>query len=104
MKVIVFANSPEGEGSVSGRVLPKTLKMVLDTYLLNTQHYNVRIKGKLDQCREKNSAFPYAFRSSLRLGVVAIENGAFGSSSTTVSNFTFTTRKDIKFTPLYNAK
>ena len=39
-------------GSVPGRVIPKTLKMVLDTSLLNTQHYKVlsrvcgAIKGK----------------------------------------------------------
>ena len=28
-------------GSISGHVIPKALKMVLDTYLLNTQHYKV---------------------------------------------------------------
>ena len=33
-------------GSISGRVMPKTLKMILDTYLLNIQQYKVRIKGK----------------------------------------------------------
>ena len=33
---------------VPGRVLPKTLKMVLDTSLLNTQQYKVRIKGKVE--------------------------------------------------------
>ena len=32
-------------GSIPGRVIPKTLKMVLDTSLLNTQQYKVRIKG-----------------------------------------------------------
>ena len=32
-------------GSIPGRVIPKTLKMVLDTYLLNTQRYKVHIKG-----------------------------------------------------------
>ena len=30
--------------------------MVLDASLLNTQHYNVRIKSKLKQSREKSSA------------------------------------------------
>ena len=41
------------------RVIPKTLKMVLDTSLLNTQQYNVRIKGKVEQSRERSSALPY---------------------------------------------
>ena len=40
-------------GSISGRVIPKTLKIVLDTSLLNTQQYKVRIKGKVNQSREK---------------------------------------------------
>ena len=41
----VFANGPGNRGSIPGRVISKTLKMVLDTSLLNTQHYKVRIKG-----------------------------------------------------------
>ena len=45
--------------STSGRVIPKTLKMVFDTSLLNTQQYKVRIKGKVEQFRERSSAFPY---------------------------------------------
>ena len=32
----VFANGPGDLGSMPGRVIPKTLKMVLDTSLLNT--------------------------------------------------------------------
>ena len=40
-------------------VLPKTLKMVLDISLLNTQQYKVRIKGKVEQSRESSSAIPY---------------------------------------------
>ena len=39
-----FANSPGDRGSIPGRVIPKTQKMVLDTALLSTQHYKVRIK------------------------------------------------------------
>ena len=39
----VFANGPEDWGSIPGRDIPKTQKMVLDAILLNTQHYNVRI-------------------------------------------------------------
>ena len=41
----VFANGPGDQGSIPGRVIPKTLKMVFDTSLLNIQHYKVRIKG-----------------------------------------------------------
>ena len=41
------------------RVIPKTQKMVLDASLLNTQHYKVRIKGKVEQSRERSSALPY---------------------------------------------
>ena len=55
----VFANGPGNLGSIPGRVIPKTLKMVLDTSLLNTQQYKVRIKGKLEQSRERISALPY---------------------------------------------
>ena len=32
--------------------------MVLDISLFNTHHYKVRIKGKVEQCRERNSAVP----------------------------------------------
>ena len=55
----VFANGSGDRGSISGRVIPKTLKMVLDTPLLNTQQYNVRIEGKVEQSRERSSALPY---------------------------------------------
>ena len=57
--VRVFANGPGDLDSIPGRVIPKTLKMVLDTYLLNTQQYKVRIKGKVEQSRERSSALPY---------------------------------------------
>ena len=57
--VRVFANGPGDLGSIPGRVIPKTLKMVLDTTLLNTQHYKVRFKGKVEQSREWSSALPY---------------------------------------------
>ena len=32
----VFANGPGDLGSIPGHVIPKTLKMVLDTSLINT--------------------------------------------------------------------
>ena len=55
----VFANDPGDLGSILGHVIPKTFKMVLDTSLLNTQQYKVRIKGEVEQSREKRSALPY---------------------------------------------
>ena len=38
----VFGNGPGDQGSIQG-VIPKTLKMVLDTSLLNTQQYKVPV-------------------------------------------------------------
>ena len=55
----VFANGLEDRGSIPGRLIPKTLKMVLDTSLLNTPYYKVRIEGKVEQSRERSSALPY---------------------------------------------
>ena len=55
----VFANGPRDRGSIPSRVIPKTQKMVLDATLLNTQHYKVRIKGKVEQSREWSSTLPY---------------------------------------------
>ena len=54
--------------------------MVLDAVLLITQHYKVRIKGKVEQSKEWSSA-PHQ-----HLWVVAIEKRAFGSPSTMVAN------------------
>ena len=56
---IVFASGPGDQGSVPGQVLSKTQRMVLDAALLNTQHYKVLIKGKVEQSREWSSALPY---------------------------------------------
>ena len=47
------------QGSIPGRVIPKTQKMVLDASLFNTQHYMVGIKGKVGQSWERSSALPY---------------------------------------------
>ena len=55
----VFSNGPGDMGSIPGRVIPKTLKMVRDTSLFNTQQYKVRIKGKMEQSRERSNALPY---------------------------------------------
>ena len=58
-KNMPFANGPGGQGSIPGRVISKTQKRLLDAALLNTQHYNVRIKGKLEPSKEWNSAFSF---------------------------------------------
>ena len=79
----VFTSGLGDLGSIPDHVIPKTLKMVLDTSLLNTQQYKVHIKGKVEQSRERSSP-------PLHLDVVTIEKGAFGLSSTTVASFTFT--------------
>ena len=54
-----FANGPADLGSIPGCIIPKTLKMVLDTSLLNIQQYNVRIKEKVEQSRERSSVLSY---------------------------------------------
>ena len=46
--------------------------MVVDAALLNTQHYKVYIKSKVEQS-----------------GIVAIKKRTFGSPSTKVTNFTY---------------
>ena len=55
MMVRVFANVLGDLGSIPGRVIAKTQKMVLDATLLNTQH----CKGKVEQFRERSSTLPY---------------------------------------------
>ena len=59
MMIRVFVNGPGDLGSIPGRVIPKTQKMVLDASLLNTQHYKIWIKGKVEQSRENSCALPY---------------------------------------------
>ena len=55
----VSPKGPEDLGSIPGCIIPKTLKMVLDTALLNTQQYKVRIKSKVEQSKQKSSALRY---------------------------------------------
>ena len=62
----VFANSSRDRGSMLGRVISKTQKIVLDTSLLNTQDYKVRIKSKWSN--PEKGVEPY-----LHLGVIATE-------------------------------
>ena len=83
MKSLFTSNGPGDLSSIPGRVKPKTWKMVLDTFLLNTQQYKVHIRGKVEQSRERSSAL------RLHLSVVAIGKGAFWSLSTMVVNFTY---------------
>ena len=56
--------------------------MVHDVTLINTQHYKVSIKGKVEQSRE-------GVMPSLHLGVVAFEKGSFGSYSIKVAILNF---------------
>ena len=72
LAVRVFANGPGDLGSVSGRVIPKTQKMVLDASWLNTQHYKVRIKGKVEQSREGVAPSPTPWCSSYRKGSLRV--------------------------------
>ena len=52
----VFAKGPGDLGSIPGRAIPKSRKIVLYTALFYTQQYQVRIKGKVEQSRERSSA------------------------------------------------
>ena len=61
--VRVFANGQRDLDLIPGRVIPKTQKMILDTALLNTQHYKVWIKGKVEQFWERSSTLPYTLVS-----------------------------------------
>ena len=56
--VRVFANGPEDWGSIPGWALLKTQKMVFDAALLNTQHYKVQIKGKVEQSKNRIVSSP----------------------------------------------
>ena len=72
-----FTNGPGDRSSIIGQAIPKTQKMILDATLLNTQRYNVRINGKVEQSREWSSTLPYTSKK-----------GALKSPSTKATNFT----------------
>ena len=57
--VRVFDNGRGDLGSIPGRVIPKTQKIVLDASLLNTQQYKIEINGKVEQSKERSSVLPY---------------------------------------------
>ena len=68
--------------------------MVLDTSLLNTQQYEVRIKGsRVIQGKE--------LRPPQHNGVEGIEKESFRSFSTTVANFTYNQKKKKLIFPNY---
>ena len=48
----VLARGPGVWSSILSRVIPKTQKMMLGLALLNTQHFKVRIKDKIEQSSE----------------------------------------------------
>ena len=52
----MFTNSLGDLGSFPGRVIPNTQK---NSTLFNTRPYKVRIKGKVEQSRERSSALLY---------------------------------------------
>ena len=55
----VFTNGTGNRASIPGQVIPKTLKIVLDISLLNTQQYKVCIKSIVEQSWERSSTLPY---------------------------------------------
>ena len=55
----VFHQWPGGLGFNLWSSHTEDSKMVLDTSLLNSQHYKVRIKGKVEQSWERSSALSY---------------------------------------------
>ena len=62
--VRMFANGPRDQGSIPGRVIPKTQKMVPDASLLNAKHYKVWIKGKGSNSEKGIAPSPASLYSS----------------------------------------
>ena len=73
----VFANGPEDLGSIPGHVIPKTLKMVLDTALLNTRQYK---QYNISRVKWSNPG------KEVVTSPTPTEKGAIWSPSTTVVN------------------
>ena len=76
----VFANGPEDRGSIPCRVIAKTQKIVLDTALFSIIKSGLKVKWS----NPVNGLAP-----PLHVGVVVIEKGAFRSTSTKVTKFTY---------------
>ena len=51
-------NGPGDRGSIVGQDIRRTQTMVLDTSFLNTQHYKVSMKGKVEKSMEGVDSFP----------------------------------------------
>ncbi len=82
MMVRVSTNSLGNLDSIPVQVIPKTQKWYLmpPCLTLSIIRYGQILKGKRNKTKLSISVF---------VSVVAIEKGAFGSPSTTVSNFTY---------------
>ena len=75
--IIEFANGPGDLGSILSRVILKTLKMVLDTFLFNTQQYKVhtRVKWSNPEKGVVHSATSQCRSHWKRSLLVALDNG-----------------------------
>ena len=62
--VRVFANSLRDWVSISGWVIAKTQKIVLDAFLLNMQHHKVWIKGNWSNPKKEVAPSPTPWWSS----------------------------------------
>ena len=71
-RVRVFANGPGDLVQSQVESYQRLKKMVLDASLLNTQHYKVRIKGKVEQSREGVAPSPTHWCSSYRKGSLRV--------------------------------
>ena len=56
--VRVFTNDPGEQGSIPGRVVPRTKKIVRSFSLFNTQDYKAGIKGKWSNQGKRVASFP----------------------------------------------
>ena len=69
--VRVFTNGPGDLGSIPGRVISRLKKWYLILPCL-TQHYKVKIKGKVERSRERSSAPSTPWCSSYRKGSLRV--------------------------------
>ena len=56
--VRVFANGLGELSSILNQVIPKTQQMTINVFLLSTQHYKIRIKGKWSNPWKEKAPFP----------------------------------------------
>ena len=72
IKLFTFRQWPGRPGFNPRSSHTKDSKMVLDAALHNTQHYKVRIKGKVEQSREGVAPPPTPWCSSYRKGSLRV--------------------------------